>query len=50
MRIYFIGENEIDARGLRKNWFTLVIKELFNPYLALFVSTENKAYQPNPLS
>ncbi|KAK8843764.1 hypothetical protein M9Y10_024834 [Tritrichomonas musculus] len=50
IRVEFNGEWGIDAGGLTKNWFSLVVKEIFNPNFALFSLTENKNYQPNPLS
>lgn len=48
--IHFENEQGIDAGGLTKEWFTLVIKELFNPNFALFILSENNSYQPNPSS
>lgn len=31
LRIKFVGEEGIDAGGLRKEWFLLVIRDVFNP-------------------
>ena len=45
--IEFIGEEGIDAGGLTTEWFTLIIKELFDPQNNLFKSTKNESYQPN---
>ncbi|CCK73466.1 putative E3 ubiquitin-protein ligase HUL4 NDAI_0G04830 [Naumovozyma dairenensis CBS 421] len=40
LRIEFIDEPGIDAGGLRKEWFLLLTKSLFNPMNGLFVSVE----------
>lgn len=48
--VCFIGENGIDAGGLTKEWFTLVVNELFNPNYALFAQTNNQSYQPGSTS
>ncbi|KAK8847903.1 hypothetical protein M9Y10_018951 [Tritrichomonas musculus] len=42
----FKGENGIDAGGLTREWFTLIIKEIFDPNQSLFISTENNSYIP----
>jgi E3 ubiquitin-protein ligase HECTD2 len=31
LRIEFIGEMGVDAGGLTKEWFLLLVRELFNP-------------------
>jgi E3 ubiquitin-protein ligase HECTD2 len=31
LRIEFIGEEGIDAGGLRKEWFLLLVREVFDP-------------------
>ena len=50
-RVKFAGEPGIDMDGLTKEWFTLLIKELFNPNYALFRPSEDcRSYQPNPTS
>ena len=48
--VRFENEKGIDLGGLTKEWFTLVVKEIFNPNFALFTLTENKSYQPNQFS
>ena len=50
INIKFKGEIGLDAGGLTKEWFTLIAQELFNTNNALFKSSENKSYQPNPSS
>ena len=40
----FKGENGIDAGGLTREWFTLIIKEIFDVKQSLFMSTENNSY------
>ena len=42
--VQFAGEQGIDMGGLKREWFTLLIKSLFNPEIALF--TEDR--EPNP--
>lgn len=32
LRIEFLGEEGIDAGGLRKEWFLLLVREVFDPY------------------
>ncbi|OHT04984.1 hypothetical protein TRFO_27360 [Tritrichomonas foetus] len=46
ININFIGENGVDLGGLRKDWYTSLIRALFNPEYALF--TKERA--PNPSS
>ncbi|KAK8847083.1 hypothetical protein M9Y10_019661 [Tritrichomonas musculus] len=50
LSITFNGEKGQDAGGLTNEWFTLIAQELFNTNNALFKSSENKSYQPNPSS
>lgn len=40
LRVVFIGEPGIDAGGLRKEWFFLLTKTVFNPLNSLFVYVE----------
>ena len=50
-RISYKGENGVDAGGLRTDWFTSLVKELFNPMYGLFISSPNgRTYYPNPNS
>ncbi|KAF2403764.1 hypothetical protein EJ06DRAFT_519480 [Trichodelitschia bisporula] len=37
LKIHFEGEKGIDAGGPRKEWFTLLVKELFDPAVGLFL-------------
>lgn len=46
INVNFVGEEGLDAGGLTKEWFYLIVKELFEPERELFQSTENKSYQP----
>ncbi|KAJ2888391.1 putative E3 ubiquitin-protein ligase [Coemansia asiatica] len=42
LKIEFVGEEGIDAGGLTKEWFMLLIRELMNPLYGMFVSeTDN---------
>ena len=50
-RINYINEQGIDAGGLRRDWFTKLAKELFDPKSGFFKSSGEKlCLQPNPLS
>jgi len=40
--IAFENENGVDAGGLRREWMSLVLKELFDPSFGLFSFSENK--------
>ena len=44
LRIDFIGEEGIDAGGLRKEWFLLLTREIFDPNHGLFVYDEDSQY------
>ncbi|KAI1852693.1 hypothetical protein JX266_002234 [Neoarthrinium moseri] len=44
LRIEFQGEEGVDAGGLRKEWFQLLVKEVFNPDHGLFVFDEDSQY------
>lgn len=50
IEVKFKGESGIDMGGLTKEWFTLIVKDIFNPNFALFSLYENKSYQPNQFS
>jgi E3 ubiquitin-protein ligase HUWE1 len=50
-RVQFINEPGVDGGGLLREWFSLIIRDLFNPSFALFLKTlGGKSYQPNPSS
>ncbi|KAG5933595.1 hypothetical protein E4U53_000939 [Claviceps sorghi] len=44
LRITFKGEEGIDAGGLRKEWFLLLVREVFNPDHGLFLYDEDSQY------
>ncbi|KAJ4254918.1 putative E3 ubiquitin-protein ligase [Fusarium torreyae] len=44
LRITFTGEEGIDAGGLRKEWFLLLVREVFNPDHGLFLYDEDSQY------
>lgn len=44
LRIQFVDEPGVDAGGLRKEWFLLLIRELFNPVSGIFVEEEDSHY------
>ncbi|KAH0790301.1 ubiquitin-protein ligase 1 [Histomonas meleagridis] len=51
INVSFVGENGFDAGGLRRDWFTSLIKEILNANYALFLPSSNgRSYQPNPAS
>ena len=41
LRIDFVGEEGVDAGGLRKEWFLLLVREIFDPHHGLFVYDED---------
>ncbi|PYH44314.1 E3 ubiquitin protein ligase [Aspergillus saccharolyticus JOP 1030-1] len=44
LRIEFVGEEGVDAGGLRKEWFLLLVREVFDPHHGLFVYDEDSRY------
>ena len=51
LRVTFKGEEGVDGGGLRREWFLVLAKEMFNPGYALFIpSEEGNTFQPNPHS
>lgn len=44
LRVEFINEPGIDAGGLRKEWFLLLTRDLFNPSNGLFVYVEESRF------
>ncbi|OJJ86528.1 HECT-type E3 ubiquitin-protein ligase [Aspergillus glaucus CBS 516.65] len=44
LRIEFIGEEGVDAGGLRKEWFLLLVREVFDPNHGLFIYDEDSKY------
>ncbi|KAJ5654558.1 hypothetical protein N7490_001561 [Penicillium lividum] len=44
LRIEFIGEEGVDAGGLRKEWFLLLVREVFDPHHGLFVYDDDSKY------
>ena len=53
MRFQFYGEPGVDAGGLEREWFGLVIEEIFSPNAGLFTrcgSESGGSYHINPIS
>ncbi|KAF7713818.1 Uncharacterized protein PECH_005825 [Penicillium ucsense] len=44
LRIEFVGEEGVDAGGLRKEWFLLLVREVFNPDHGLFTYDDDSKY------
>ena len=44
LRIEFLGEEGLDSGGLRKEWFLLLVREVFDPDYGLFVYDEDTRY------
>ncbi|MCJ1313088.1 putative E3 ubiquitin-protein ligase [Agyrium rufum] len=44
LRIEFLGEEGVDAGGLRKEWFLLLVREVFDPEHGLFAYDEESHY------
>ncbi|KXX73866.1 putative E3 ubiquitin-protein ligase HECTD2 [Madurella mycetomatis] len=52
LKINFKGEEGVDAGGLRKEWFLLLVREVFNPDHGMFLYDEDSQYcyfNPNSL-
>ena len=48
LQVVFSGELGIDHGGLKKEWFSLVNDELFNPQLGMFKTSHNlRCLYPN---
>lgn len=52
LKVTFSGEEGVDAGGLRREWFQLMSREMFNPAISLFcaVPEGTSTFQPNPNS
>ncbi|KAJ1720935.1 putative E3 ubiquitin-protein ligase [Coemansia erecta] len=52
LRIEFVGEDGVDAGGLTKEWFMLLVRELMNPLYGVFVREPggNAMFWFNPAS
>ena len=44
LRIDFVGEEGLDSGGLRKEWFLLLVRDVFDPEHGLFVYDEESQY------
>ncbi|KAL4907299.1 hypothetical protein BDW74DRAFT_122907 [Aspergillus multicolor] len=44
LRVGFVGEEGVDAGGLRKEWFLLLVREVFDPHHGLFLYDEDSQY------
>ena len=44
LRIEFLGEEGLDSGGLRKEWFLLLVREVFDPEHGLFVYDDDSHY------
>ncbi|KAI9820087.1 MAG: putative E3 ubiquitin-protein ligase [Phylliscum demangeonii] len=44
LRIEFVGEEGVDAGGLRKEWFLLLVRDVFDPLHGLFVYDDDSRY------
>ncbi|KAK9455329.1 hypothetical protein V1511DRAFT_521715 [Dipodascopsis uninucleata] len=44
LKIEFIGEDGVDAGGLRKEWFLLLVREMFDPLNGMFIYEEDSNY------
>jgi E3 ubiquitin-protein ligase HUWE1 len=51
MNIQFEDEEGVDAGGLTREWYSLLMREIFRIQYALFMPLSNGVtYQPNPNS
>ncbi|KAI9753814.1 MAG: hypothetical protein M4579_004995 [Chaenotheca gracillima] len=44
LRIVFLGEEGVDAGGLRKEWFLLLVREIFDPNHGMFIYDDESQY------
>ncbi|KAF8454519.1 hypothetical protein BGX38DRAFT_1267804 [Terfezia claveryi] len=44
LRIEFVGEDGVDAGGLRKEWFLLLVRDVFDPNYGLFIYDDDSRY------
>lgn len=44
LRIEFVGEEGVDAGGLRKEWFLLLVREVFDPNHGLFIYDDDSHF------
>ncbi|CAO3563333.1 unnamed protein product [Mortierella alpina] len=44
LRIEFVGEDGVDAGGLRKEWFLLLVRQLFDPQYGMFIYDDQSSY------
>lgn len=40
MKVQFVGEEGIDEGGVSKEWFQLIVKEIFDPKYGMFIHDE----------
>jgi E3 ubiquitin-protein ligase HUWE1 len=52
LNIRFHGEEGVDAGGVTREWFQVLVKQMFNPNYALFnpVASDRTTFHPNPFS
>src|SRR5271154_1328053 len=44
LKIDFVGEEGIDAGGIRKEWFLLLVREIFDPHHGLFLYDDDSHF------
>ncbi|KAH7053328.1 hypothetical protein B0J12DRAFT_52208 [Macrophomina phaseolina] len=44
LRVHFVGEEGVDAGGLRKEWFLMLVRELFDPNHGMFIYDEDSQF------
>ncbi len=44
LRVFFEGEEAIDEGGVQKEWFQLVVRDIFDPKYGMFSHTETKEH------
>lgn len=49
LRVQFVGEEGIDAGGLRKEWFLMLVRELFDPNHGKYFPRANCSVQHGPM-
>eukprot|EP01114_Cavostelium_apophysatum_P016184 TRINITY_DN4550_c2_g1_i1.p1 TRINITY_DN4550_c2_g1~~TRINITY_DN4550_c2_g1_i1.p1 ORF type:complete len:715 (-),score=172.56 TRINITY_DN4550_c2_g1_i1:46-2190(-) len=51
LRVHFVGEEAIDEGGVQKEWFQLIVREIFDPKYGMFIDDpDTRTYWFNHLS
>lgn len=45
LRVSFVGEEGIDEGGVQKEFFQIIVKDMFNPEHGMFIVNEGKSFK-----